>query len=48
MTIGCEATDSLDRLIGYWQGKIDELALFNRTLSVEEIRRLSNHVEVRR
>ena len=39
--IGCKTTTSGDTISGKnWHGSIDELALFNRALSAEEIRRL--------
>jgi hypothetical protein len=44
LLVGCEARDETD-MMGYWQGRIDELAIFNRDLSALEIRRLADGVE---
>jgi hypothetical protein len=42
LMIGCEAIQHGDKadLMGFWQGGIDELAIFNRTLSPNEIAEL--------
>ena len=40
LTIGCEADDRGNQVWNHWQGRIDEMAVFNRALTVDEIRTL--------
>jgi hypothetical protein len=41
LTIGCKSEETSRDTRGYWQGLIDEVAVFNRALSVDAIRRLA-------
>ena len=40
LTIGCKSEETGRDSSGYWQGFIDELAIFNRALPVDAIRQL--------
>ncbi len=40
LSIGCEEIAGIAGKVGFWQGKIDELAVFNHALSVGQIQQL--------
>ncbi len=40
LTVGCQASDDAKIMFNFWRGRIDELAIFNRALGIEEIQRL--------
>lgn len=40
LSIGCEEAAWTKEKLGFWQGRIDEIAIFNRALSADEIQQL--------